>query len=678
MTIPAADVDFLQTGGALARSVEARLRELPSPKDFGVAGGADDAGYAAAPDDTAAWQKYFDYCVANHLPIAVQTEIISKITDTLTISPDGFIRLPDVGVAVWPAIDLGNVTFVYGGTRDRVVLDIGSSATPIQHSSIVLPSVTAKGAVAWPMTAAQMLGTQAASHVDTAIRLVRVNFSAIEQRLVYGFSKGIEFNGCAWNRVMGAHIFDCRLGRVWTTEGDNPDLSHSNENVIVGGRFASTSNSNSFGDAYGDVLTWDKKVSDRGHNNNRFYAICYELGVPAEPGTRIPVLLDGVGFRNFWHRARQEHNKGPFAICNGGPDQGIVKGTVQALYNTFDLGFNSSVPEQLEYVLQVNGAYGNLYTGYGAGEHHWQSGDLRHLLTSHGAANAPYIGGELFFLTPAGAPVRTISSGRVATARDSIHLLSFGIFTAIDTSLIKTFRVALAAKFGFAGQVYICAFDAAGVRLTGNATDPIWGDEPYVKGVQLSAKAGYGGGYSVGDRNFTSDYTFTVREEVAKVYVGYDGGGNVLAAQALALTGYSTPKTQSVSRSFAGMRVFADVDDPGTQPLARSKPNAGGAHGFYARGQRVGSVAAATTQPGGWVCTGSGWLAAAWTANTAYAPPGRIVINNLKMYELVIAGTSAGAVGPTGTGDNIADNSCRWKHIGGKATFEREARLGLL
>ncbi len=677
MNIPAADVDFLQsaTGGAVARSVEARLRELPSPGDFGVRGGAHDAGFAAADDDTAAWQKYFDYCLANRLPIVVQTEIVSKITDTLTILPDGFVLLPDVGVAVWLAIDLGNVIFVYDGPRNRVVLDIGARlGNAIEHTEIVLPSVTAKGPVKWPKTAQQMLDAPA-THADTAIRLRRVHFSAIHQRLVYGFSKGIEFNGCGWNRVMGAHVYDCRLGRVWTTEGANADLSHSNENVIIGGRFASTSNSNAFGDAYGDVLTWDKVASDRGHNNNRFYAVCYELGAPEQAGTRIPVLLDGVGFRNFWHRARQEHNKGPFVICNGGRETG----TVHASTNSFNLGFNSSVPAQLEFVRQVNGAYGNLYTGYGTSKHRWQSGELRRLLTSNGDANAPYIGGELFFLNAAGVPVRTLDSpGQVATARDAVHLVSCGIFTAVDTSIVKTVRCAMAAKAGFEGKVFLCAFDAAGQRLTGLATDPIWGDEPYVKGFQLSANAAFGGGYTVEALNFTGDYTFTVRDEVAKVYVGYFSTGAVLAAQAMSLTGYSSSETASDTLTLAGMRVFADVDDPGTQPLATARPDLAGTHGFYAAGQRVGNMAAARCRPAGWVCTTSGWLAAAWTAGTAYAPPGRIVTSDAgKAYELVIAGTSAGSGGPAGTGAGIADGSCQWRHIGVKAAFVAEAALGL-
>lgn len=54
----------------------------------------------------------------------------------------------------------------------------------------------------------------------------------------------------------------------------------------------------------------------------------------------------------------------------------------------------------------------------------------------------------------------------------------------------------------------------------------------------------------------------------------------------------------------------------------------------------------------------------AWAASTAYAVGDRRT-NSGNTYEVTIAGTSAGAGGPTGTGSAIVDNTVTWKYVGG-------------
>jgi uncharacterized phage protein gp47/JayE len=56
-------------------------------------------------------------------------------------------------------------------------------------------------------------------------------------------------------------------------------------------------------------------------------------------------------------------------------------------------------------------------------------------------------------------------------------------------------------------------------------------------------------------------------------------------------------------------------------------------------------------------------LATAWAINTAYVL-GDIRSNDSNIYVCVQAGTSAGAGGPTGTGDDIVDNTCKWDFVG--------------
>jgi uncharacterized phage protein gp47/JayE len=55
--------------------------------------------------------------------------------------------------------------------------------------------------------------------------------------------------------------------------------------------------------------------------------------------------------------------------------------------------------------------------------------------------------------------------------------------------------------------------------------------------------------------------------------------------------------------------------------------------------------------------------ATAWAGSTAYNL-GDIVTNDSNIYVCSTAGTSAGAGGPTGTGDGIVDNTCQWNFVG--------------
>jgi hypothetical protein len=55
-------------------------------------------------------------------------------------------------------------------------------------------------------------------------------------------------------------------------------------------------------------------------------------------------------------------------------------------------------------------------------------------------------------------------------------------------------------------------------------------------------------------------------------------------------------------------------------------------------------------------------LAPAWTASTAYAVGDRRT-NAQNVYECTVAGTSAAATGPTGTGADIVDNVAHWRYV---------------
>lgn len=75
-------------------------------------------------------------------------------------------------------------------------------------------------------------------------------------------------------------------------------------------------------------------------------------------------------------------------------------------------------------------------------------------------------------------------------------------------------------------------------------------------------------------------------------------------------------------------------------------------------------------------CTTAGEAAAtAWAISTAYVVGDRRY-NGTNVYEVTVAGTSAGAGGPTGTGSAIADNTVTWKYNNVRAVFSPTAIIG--
>jgi hypothetical protein len=55
--------------------------------------------------------------------------------------------------------------------------------------------------------------------------------------------------------------------------------------------------------------------------------------------------------------------------------------------------------------------------------------------------------------------------------------------------------------------------------------------------------------------------------------------------------------------------------------------------------------------------------AAAWAATTGYTATTDYVTNGGNLYQCSQSGTSAGSGGPTGTGTNITDGSCKWDYV---------------
>lgn len=431
---------------------------VPDPRLFGVVGDG-------MTDDTAAWQAWIDWCAANEVPFAPKTPtFVSRITDTLTIPLVLVSITPGLGRAL--PIDLGNVTFLYDGPRDRVVLDIGDApgATGYyQESFIMLPQVHAEGTLEWPGT---LQGD------DTAVRLRMPVRCTIVENMVRGFTKGIEYSGAAYNTITGKHISDCRYGLVCTTLGSNMNHSFFNENVRIGGKIGCTSGAASLGNAFMIVFTWDHVSSYRGHNCNRFIAPCLE----SNPGGtyQMPIYFDGVGLGNSFEHIRMEGDKGPVAFFDG--DSGFACG------NSVHLDYCAFSGQEVG-IREVNNACGNRLLGTGCHTSEWHSGDLSKIVVSGGAAGVAFIKHRELFTVHGGTPTVSSFKKRDTTQTTAMKshlegpcLDSTGyarLCTAVAADQIKQFDFAYSAKAGFIGRPCFLALDANGALLTGNVTETL-------------------------------------------------------------------------------------------------------------------------------------------------------------------------------------------------------------
>ena len=92
-------------------------------------------------------------------------------------------------------------------------------------------------------------------------------------------------------------------------------------------------------------------------------------------------------------------------------------------------------------------------------------------------------------------------------------------------------------------------------------------------------------------------------------------------------------------------------------------------NGFFYRGQSIMDKSPVSAAQMGWACSTAGWASStAWAGTTAYAVDDR-VYNGTDVYICRVAGTSAGAGGPTGTGTGITDGSVTWDFVAPRAVF---------
>jgi hypothetical protein len=641
-------IGFAQTGvTAVPRRVEDELRVRVTAFQFGAKG-----DFVA--DDT---------IPLNLLGIFAQTfKVVAEITPTAA----GYKTTDTITFPAGADVTMsGGALIRYTGPKDRAAVILGTANVlnlrPV-YKDIAVEQV---GAVTWPSM----------SHVG--VRCINAIRGAIDIRYVNGFTVNWEcysdIFGYAYNHHRIQEFLNGKYQLVLRTVGPAASGNFVNENIYSGGRYGCDSSTTSLGSRYGVLFTWDKVSSYRGHNANRWTDACFELGNPST-GESIPAIFDGAGGFNRFTEVRRESGIGPFARVDGGS-----AATINTANNIFSVIYGASLNVGfIRGIEEINGANGNIYKSDTVMKREpvaWLSGRIVDMVSGYGL-NRPIISPPFFFITNANpTPGSWIDSSFIKTFKDEIYLINgVGVGVVLDTSKVRRFNIAVAARAS-RGRLSFKCFDAAGqVLIPGSATDPF----VMVPGNPLGTTTNYGGNcYANGTDATTGDFPVTFASVVKKAWIIFGGGTNPLLLESVMIQGFPDVQAPDGSFVYAPFNVSSGIAGASTLLAARAKPDTEAQHGVYPRGKIVPNAVAAVGAPAHWsaITNDVGYLNKAWVASTAYAFTGEIVINGANAYVCTTAGTSAAAGGPTGTGTAIADGTVVWDFLGPKAVFASAANL---
>ena len=271
-------VGFLPTGiSAVATTVQAKLRETVSVKDFGAVGDG-------VADDTAAIQAAANYARANGYVLTGPAGTC-KITSTIVLLCDC-----DLSTMTWEA----NALNVKPVIRVGPISGGGSSADLVVSKHIKLPKVrnTAKTTTGWN------------AGWGSGIELAHVYESRIEVPWVEGFKVGLDCGGYdygfAYNEVRVGRVYNNEIGTQLKPKGATGWV---NENLFYNGRYVMDSVEGVVTAArYIKLAPFDvTDASTSWPNNNVFIKPSIE-----EQGPLYAVEIAGAF--NWFHNARFEGN----------------------------------------------------------------------------------------------------------------------------------------------------------------------------------------------------------------------------------------------------------------------------------------------------------------------------------------------------------------------------------
>lgn len=623
--------------GAVERTQASKNEEIKTPQDFGSI-------------SASSWHTVINAaatsCAANGWTLKLPP--ISggyPITDTVTIP-------------ALVGVDMTGTYITYNGTRDRTAVVIGTAGVDNRYT--VLKGLDVRSSTIDWATSVNYVG----------IKFYNLNRSpGTEVFRAEGFHIGMELftdttTGSAYNQIYIGDLLNNKYDqKLW---GDGAS-AFVNENRFYGGRYGCSSAAVGLGDAWGVLVTWNKTTGYRSNNNNRWLFPCFEK-IGASGVTRQPFWFDGAGSFNKVIGARNESSGGTFALCDAG-----TANSAGGSHNEFEITYFGGA-FATDSITQSNGAVGNTYNSFTPSSKIapvWVSPDPVMAMKPN-AANTAFLTGVWSYYTNGSQAVRktTDSTVEIGGKRgvNYVRISSSASVMGVELRLDQTRQIAVRQKSaGTAnyGRLVIRVWDSAGAQLTGGT---------HVSSAQQGATAAavtyngglFGGAYQSASDGVGKTCVLAFTSDVAVVHVGVSGGSQPAHFQGLTITDVTPAVTQ-------GLSVFCSVGEDALG-LATAKPDGFAAFGTARRGERIGNTAAAAGVAAGWACSLAEWNAVAWAITTAYVV-GQIRKNGVDTYVCTVAGTSAGAGGPTGTGTGIVDNTVTWDFLGKTAIFVTEANL---
>lgn len=278
----------------------------------------------------------------------------------------------------------------------------------------------------------------------------------------------------------------------------------------------------------------------------------------------------------------------------------------------------------------------------------WDSGPLAQMTQQYSTGKICTVGASWTFTSGGNEPTIEAFDSTIQALPDGLLLGSGrGITWRLETQTNKRFVIRRMYKEGSKGRLLISARKADGTQWTDADVD-----SPYIhsgSGLIFSG-ATFAGWREVVDSS--SDLFFSAIDDVDHVLIQFTQG--VMQRAQIQCLDQGSPV---VTSGFIGFNT--------TQRMTKISP----VDGFWTKGEEAVNFDATAAQPIHWKAEANGWAnGTTWVITTAYVI-NDIRFNGTDVYICRIAGTSAGAGGPSGTGQGIVDGTVTWDFVGARVTF---------
>jgi len=528
-------------------------------------------------------------------------------------------------------------TINYSGTRDRVVLQWGDVNTQVSYK--VLDGVNIySNTLDW--SDEDYIGLRIYNARSCAISITRVMRFGIGMQL-YSVT-----NGVVYNTFEIQEILDNKINIDMVCDGIEAATNYINENNFFGGSLNESGDTLALGDCYSIRL---RAINSGyvGHNNNKFWGVCFQMGDGLSGDERIPILFDDVGSANFFYTSRYETGRGAFVKLNSASTT-----ITDNYFHVSVLGGNyaTATMNEIGDCRMNHIKYKEWKT-----KTHFRTVDFMQSICVYNGTNSQTTG--ILHIINSGGTHLDFATGFTTRLR-SIEITgsrAVGFFATCAGG--EKFVLSQEAENENYGRLMVALFDEDFNRLTDVSPNAphFYGKEAGVPGVW---SASWGGLYT--DTANNQSLPFRISTEVRYIQVLVSGSGQL---KSLSLA--------RVSEASIPLHVFSGRNHDYTQRLTQGALSTG-IVGMFAKGNVLHNAAVSTSTPAYYQCTTAGRLASAWVTATAYDIDS-IVETGGNIYVCVTAGTSASA--PTGTGTGIADGTVVWDYECPKALFTSNTDL---